>query len=131
MSSRPSLTLPNEAYSIHELLLKYTQGIMPSVVREGSYGSDQFDDPDLSKVGSVDMTERDDLLREQRRRVADGKEKLSKYEKSRKKAEVDPGEGDAAPARPAKSKRSGDEPEGRRLPSRKPGSKLSQPDGED
>lgn len=56
-----SLTVPGEAYSIRELLQKYTQGIMPAVAREGYYEDTDDEDFDVlpDRLPDFDLTHLD------------------------------------------------------------------------
>lgn len=96
------MTLPNEAYSIQELLIKYSQGILPAVGRDVFDSPEQgdFDSPDLGKVGAVDMTERAEAvefnaarlrdLDALRQKQEDALRKKQEQERDRGKPEVSP-----------------------------------------
>lgn len=57
-----TLTIPNQSYSIQEILEKYSIGQAPLVGLNGSYSDDpDFDDP---APGSHDLTERDEAIEE-------------------------------------------------------------------
>lgn len=88
------MTVPNEAYSIEELLVKYSQGILPAVGRTVTYDdASDFDSIDRSKVGNVDLTEVDEIARENREAIGRTKEKLKKFKASK----VAPTETEAVP----------------------------------
>lgn len=128
VKGRKSLTLPNEAYSIQELLIKYSQGILPAVGRATFNGPEgDFDSPDLESVRRMDPVEQDELLNTGREAIARTKEQVRKFSESRK---VEPTEGDAAHPKARKGAKRIDKPEAG-LPSPKGGSKLSRPDGDE
>ncbi|AXL14916.1 hypothetical protein [Microviridae sp.] len=58
-SSSPSLTIPNETYTIRELLAKHTRGIAPNIARQGHWQDDaSFDSPDFNKLNGLDIVDK-------------------------------------------------------------------------
>jgi len=57
-----SLTVPDDAYTIRELLEKFTNGVDPSVSKTPIYPENDadFDDADLEEVNRMDIQERDE-----------------------------------------------------------------------
>lgn len=57
VNNLPSLTIPNETYTIRELLEKHTRGVMPDIAMEGTYGEEEpdFDSPDLNQIHQMDL----------------------------------------------------------------------------
>lgn len=60
----PSLTVPDQSFTIAEILEKHTQGIPLGILKQGSYsGTEDFDDfdetrrPDFDLVDAQDLTE--------------------------------------------------------------------------
>lgn len=53
---KPSKTVPDKAYTVSELLAKFTTGICPSVYREGSYSDNENLQPE-----DIDITETRDF----------------------------------------------------------------------
>lgn len=49
INSGPSVTVPNQAYSIRELFQRAISGTMPAIVKQGFY-ENEFENPDLSEV---------------------------------------------------------------------------------
>lgn len=78
MNGLPSMTIPDEAYSIKDLLRKHASGQMPEVYREGVYdGAEDFDDIDREKYLTLDPVERaehvnfnKESLREHKRQIS-------------------------------------------------------------
>lgn len=58
----PSVAVPNDSYTIRELLDKFTTGIMPNVFKEGTYSDDdlesysQIDNRDFDMVDAFNMS---------------------------------------------------------------------------
>lgn len=68
----PSMTVPDQSMTVQEILMKFTSGMDPGVVREGVYSdTEDFDDLDLSQVNSMDLVDREDLARENSQRIDD------------------------------------------------------------
>lgn len=69
----PSLTVPDQSFTIKELLIRYTSGTMPPVYRDGYYEED--DEIDIDNVNPmergdfdlVDAQQLSDEIREQQR----------------------------------------------------------------
>lgn len=56
----PSLAIPGEAYTIRELLEKYTNGVMPDIHREGQYDEEpDIDNPDMFRKPDLDLSDLD------------------------------------------------------------------------
>lgn len=61
-----SKTIPNETYTIRELLNKHTSGIMPDVQRNPIYSENaSHDDLDLQKANRLDIVEKQQLQTQQ------------------------------------------------------------------
>lgn len=60
-----SLTVPDDSYTIRELLDRATKGINPMIERSGEYGEDPvFDDPDFEKILDLDYADLDAMRRD-------------------------------------------------------------------
>lgn len=94
--SQESLTQPNEAWTIAELLQRHMNGIEAGQKR-GSYIDPEEDEIenefDLSKVAGMDLYDREQLTEEVRERIKDTQERIEKSRKKEKKAEIEQGEG--------------------------------------
>lgn len=58
-----SLAVPNEAYTIKELLIRHQQGLGANVQRQGVMGDpddEDFDQPDLNQMQHADLFEREE-----------------------------------------------------------------------
>jgi len=102
-STQPSVTLPDEAIGIPELLAKYTKGIAPAVSRQPvDHQTDNFDSPDWMKVKDQDLVEHD-ILREELAYVEeqDKKAKKRKADKLKEQSFQKPPSGEARVERPA------------------------------
>lgn len=88
---KESLTQPNMAYTLKELLEKYTSGSLPPVIRKGSYPETEpdLDDPvllsqerDLTDINviSLRVNELNDIIDEDRR-LTEAKQKESEAAK--------------------------------------------------
>lgn len=66
-----SVTLPDESYSIQELLDKFSTGLDPGVFRQPSFddGAD-FSSPDLEKLRDSDLVDKEEYSRELRGTIA-------------------------------------------------------------
>lgn len=91
-----SMTVPDEAMSVREILLKHTQGLLSGeLLREPQYGTadvDDFDDYDVEKLQHADIFEREQeienlarIIKDKEAAVKAAREKHS----ARKKAEVE------------------------------------------
>lgn len=57
-----SCTVPDESYSIKDLLEKFSRGMDPGVSKQGIYDSGaNFDSPDLEKLKSEDLFDREEF----------------------------------------------------------------------
>lgn len=58
----PDLTIPDDAYSIPELVRKHKSGNLPPIERHAIWMDHQnHDDLDLSKINDMDITERSEI----------------------------------------------------------------------
>lgn len=81
-NSGVSITIPNETYTIRELLNKHTSGIMPNVERKAIYQEDvSHDSLDLQKVQRMDYTDKESIFAQQ----TDLIEQLEQQQKELKK----------------------------------------------
>lgn len=65
-----SLTRPNEAYSLKEILQRAQMGIAPEIYKRAIYvDSQHFDDIDLESVKNMDIAELQELSKEIKLRV--------------------------------------------------------------
>lgn len=86
-NTKPSETIPNDAYTIGQLLQKFTTGIMPPVNREGLYSDDDLDDMDPTDYYDFDRVDAINLsieLSENKQRLDEAKDKFNKEEQKRK-----------------------------------------------
>lgn len=58
INEEPSLTVPDQAYTVQELLEKFTSGGIPPVSLPGQYDDDpSFDDIDPTRLGDFDLAD--------------------------------------------------------------------------
>lgn len=70
-NSGVSLTIPNETYTIRELLNKHTSGIMPEVANQPIWQEEaSHDSPDLQKLDRLDIVEKQ-IERERQTNIID------------------------------------------------------------
>lgn len=68
--NKHSLTVPNESYSIKELLLKHKNGILPPIVREVFFDENSdFDSFDFEKINMLDDPEKQEFLLQNRNNI--------------------------------------------------------------
>ena len=61
----PSMTIPNETYSLKDLVKKHKQGIMPPVERRAIWQGDAtHDDIDLQKVHDMDIADQHEIIQQ-------------------------------------------------------------------
>lgn len=81
----PSVTVPDESYTIQELLTRFTSGTMPPIWMDGEYDEDPDDDTIVESPGMdiVDvheymneLAERRELKRAQRSKKQNSREKM-------------------------------------------------------
>lgn len=77
-----SQTVPDQSFSIQELLDKYARGVDVGVARNPVYPEQDsgFDDVDLEKVGQYDMFDKEQLLVQAKRDQVEAKRKLAEGE---------------------------------------------------
>lgn len=62
VNNKPSVTVPGEAYTIPELLRKFSNGQSVSVARNPSYSNpSDFDSPDLVEIANSDFVDKEML----------------------------------------------------------------------
>lgn len=85
----PVLTVPNDSYSIRELLTKYTQGIDLGLDRVGIFGSEDatHDDYDLMKLAQMDLFEKEEVAIAQRRVYNEALAKLKRAKRAKEERE--------------------------------------------
>jgi len=59
-----TVTVPNEAYTIREIMEKFTHGISPEIEKSPIYGTDDmdYDDEDHSKLLDLDPVDKQDVI---------------------------------------------------------------------
>lgn len=62
----PSLTVPDQAFTVKEVLEKYTNGVLPDLTKNGSYPDTEpsFDDTDPIQDPAFDLADATQLLQE-------------------------------------------------------------------
>lgn len=89
--SNPSLTVPDESYTIQEILEKYSRGINLNVERQGSYdNSDDFDIIDQRQLVKDYSDIEEVVLQQNEIRKAKEARRLVKDEKAKPTKEVEP-----------------------------------------
>lgn len=80
LQDNTELTIQHEHYTIRELLVKYTNGIMPPIYRDNQYGDEDpnFDSPDYQQLHNMDRVEQDNLLESTKHFLKDQEEKRLK-----------------------------------------------------
>lgn len=75
----PSITVPNEAYSIEELFRRHASGTAPDILRDPIYTDvEDFDTPDFEKVGKMDPVDQTAVLQHIKQKQADRQEIIDK-----------------------------------------------------
>lgn len=60
VNNKPSVTVPGEAYTIPELLRKFSNGQSVSIARNPSYSNpSDFDSPDLVEIANSDFVDKE------------------------------------------------------------------------
>lgn len=61
-NTQPSLTVPDQSYTIKELLMRFTSGGMPDIAKTGTYEDDpSFEDIDPTRLGDFDLADLTEL----------------------------------------------------------------------
>jgi len=61
-NNEPSLTVPDQSYTIKELLMRFTSGGMPAIAKTGTYEEDPtFEDLDPTRLGDFDLADLTEL----------------------------------------------------------------------
>lgn len=76
-----SQTIQGEGAEVREMVAKSQQGILPRHIPGIYAGIENFDFPDLQKLGDMDVTEQEFVLREARQRVKELSDTLDKKRK--------------------------------------------------
>lgn len=118
-----SMTVPDEAYNIRDLVTRYANGLDPSITRKGEYwGEDDevtHDAPDLAKIARADLAvqtavsehiaQRREMFDQQQRALKREKEAAEKADKPQrldgKLTDTDKGDGGKIPVKVEKAKR--------------------------
>lgn len=80
-----SLSVPNEAYTIREIMEKHTHGINLGIDRQGIYEDEvDFDSPDMRKVKELDLYDREIISKENAENITRGKQLLDEENKKQK-----------------------------------------------
>lgn len=82
-----SLTIPNEAFSMAEILEKFTTGITPAVYKEGVYHEGDFDSADWEEISRMDLSEQQEVIQQIEQDIEFHKNELKKQDDDRKKLE--------------------------------------------
>lgn len=76
VNTMPSLTVPDQALTIQEILLRYASGTLPNIVIGEEYNEDM---PDLR---GLDYVERANLAKENLQQVSDLRAKIDQIQKN-------------------------------------------------
>lgn len=100
--SSVSQTVPDQAFTVQDILDKYTQGVDIGNFREGVYdtGDADFDDVDLEKVPHMDQVERENLLDLTQQNQKQLNEKLNQSKTKKKREEPAPAKADERDPKP-------------------------------
>lgn len=89
-STEPSQTIPGEAYTIRELLTKFTRGVIPDVGKNMKFDdSEDFEDIDISRVPDFDLSD----ITEYKENIEAAKELYEKAKAKAKAKKTEPSEG--------------------------------------
>lgn len=67
-----SQTIPNQTYSIRELLQKHTRGIMPLVEHQPTWADNpDFDSPDLNEIANMDIVDKKNYALQHKQSIID------------------------------------------------------------
>lgn len=82
-----SLAIPDDSYTVRELLQKHTQGIDPAIARI-PYFDEDVDHDSLDKTKELDLFEREELLQQNKNYIQQQEEKIKTFltEKEKLKA---------------------------------------------
>lgn len=75
--NKVSQTIQGEAYTIQELFAKYAQGTLDLEGKQPVYNGLDLDQPDMEKVGNLDLVEKSELVDSNTLRVNELKEKMT------------------------------------------------------
>lgn len=87
-----SMTVPNEAYTIKEVLEKFTSGINLPIQRNGQYDQDpDFDSVDITRSPDADIYDVTTALQDNQARIFEAEAKKAKFlkDKADKKADTE------------------------------------------
>lgn len=79
-SKMPSETVPNEALSVQEMLLKYSKGIDITGAKVPVWHEGDFDAVDISKVQDLDIHDRMEFKRELEESIESARKQLKRKE---------------------------------------------------
>lgn len=98
VNNSPSQTVPDESYTMRELLDRFTRGLDPSVARQPTNdGLDTLDSPDLEKLRDSDLVDRQEY--------AEALSRLNGSKKSQLKTQIDEARKKAAESKKAAEER--------------------------
>lgn len=83
----PSLTVPDEAMTVQDIIVKYSNGIGPNVAREPIYHSQvSHDTPDYEAIGRSDFAERHEFAQANAEKIEQGLTTVRNEKKRQKDA---------------------------------------------
>lgn len=92
-NNEPSMTVPDESFTIKEILEKYTRGIAPNIFRTPSYAPDEvdFDDMTITDGNDFDVTDVEAEYSVVNQRIEASKSKSEKPKKGEQSSVADAG----------------------------------------
>lgn len=91
-----SVTVPDDSYTVSELLKKHSQGLALNIQKLGQFddlGDDEYDSEDMNQFQNLDLAERKEKADKARRHIDNVKEAQKKAKKASeepKKPNLDP-----------------------------------------
>lgn len=84
------MTVPDQSYTVKELLIKHAQGIDPLVSRGGVFDTEDMghDDPDFEKVSTMDLSDRQEIVEQAQSVVSSFRREKKERAKARAQASV-------------------------------------------
>lgn len=105
VSKEPSLTVPDEALSIREILLNFTRGTLPPIQKQPQYADDEYNDYIMENDSELDDITNDPTYLDDVQRHHDAvlaAEVLSQREKAKKNKKEEPKDPPVDPPEPPK-----------------------------
>lgn len=90
-SGLPSMTVPNDALTVKEIVIKYAQGLLPPDLTKQTVfdPNPSFDSVDLEKMATMDIYDRELFSIDLQRQITDAKNRLEIFNANQAKLKAD------------------------------------------